>query len=261
MATYSGSQLVPITMKAPAQQTRFLHTKAKNKMSAGTTSTATKSTVTSSKQKVDKQKPVAVLRQILSSDAGSSDSSSANQTGTSAPQTKGSIPQPKTLTFQKPSEDDIAAYDLETVKAIRSNNLDLLRQLWCSGKSMNACNQFGESALHMACRRGYAKIVEFLLREVKVRTDRCDDFGRNPFHDALWTSVPNFDVVDLLIEYADPELLLLEDVRGNTPFAYARSDHSQQWITFLEERKDKLRNRIKGNAGAVVADEKIKVVG
>jgi len=126
---------------------------------------------------------------------------------------------------------------------------------------MNACNQFGESALHMACRRGYAKIVDFLLREVKVRTDRCDDFGRNPFHDALWTSVPNFDVVDLLIEYADPQLLLLEDVRGNTPFAYARSDHSQQWITFLEERQDKLRNRIKGNAGAVVADEKIKVVG
>ena len=214
-----------------------------------------------SKQKTDKEKPVNVLRQILSSDAGSSDSSSAAQTGSSAPQTKSSIPQLKTLTFQKPSEDDIAAYDLETVKAIRSNNLDQLRQLWCSGKSMNACNQFGESVLHMACRRGYSKIVEFLLREVKVRTDRCDDFGRNPFHDALWTSVPNFDVVDLLIEYANPALLLLEDVRGNTPFAYARRDHSEQWISFLEERRDKLIKRIKGDAGAVVVDEKIQVVG
>lgn len=248
-------------MKAPPQQTRFLHTKIKNKMSVGSTPTITNATVISSKQKVDKQKPVNVLRQILSPDAGSSDCSSAAQTGTSAPQTKASTPQLKTLTFQKPSEDDIAAYDLETVKAIRSNNLDQLRQLWSNGKSMNACNQFGESVLHMACRRGFANIVEFLLREVKVRSDRCDDFGRNPFHDALWTSVPNFDVVDLLIDYADPALLLLEDVRGNTPFAYARSNHSEQWVSFLEVRRDKLIKRIKGDTGAVFGDVKVEVVG
>lgn len=260
LATYSSTPLVPITMKAPSQQSRFIHTKAKNKMSVGTTPTVMKKTG-ASKDKSDKQKPANLLRQILSSDAGSSDSSSAPQTGTTSPQTKASIPQLKTLTFQKPSEDDIAAYDLETVKAIRSNNLDQLRQLWCSGKSMNACNQFGESVLHMACRRGYAKIVEFLLREVKVRSDRCDDFGRNPFHDALWTSVPNFDVVDLLIDYANPALLLLEDVRGNTPFAYARRDHCQQWISFLEERRDKLIKRIKADGGAVAVNEKIQVVG
>jgi ankyrin repeat protein len=224
-----------------------------------TTTTTSKPTVTSVKHVV-KLKPVNVLRKILSSDTGSSDSSSAAQTGASSPQTKSFTPQLKTLTFQKPSEEDVTAYDLETVKAIRANNLDQLRQLWCNGKSMNACNQFGESVLHMACRRGYDKIVEFLLLEVKVRTDRCDDFGRNPFHDALWTSVPNFNVVDLLIDYADPALLLSEDVRGNTPFAYARSDHSEQWIKFLEERREKLIKRIKGDNGAVVADEKIQVV-
>ena len=108
---------------------------------------------------------------------------------------------------------------------------------------MDACNQFGESVLHMACRRGYSKIVDFLLREVQVRTDRCDDFGRNPFHDALWTPTPNFDVVDLLIDYADPTLMLSEDVRGNTPFAYARCDHNNQWISFLEKRREMLVDR------------------
>jgi hypothetical protein len=83
-----------------------------------------------------------------------------------------------------------------------------------------------------------------LICEVKVRSDRCDDFGRNPFHDALWTSSPNLEVVDLLIDYADPTLLLAEDVRGNTPFAYARKEHTSKWIDFLEQRKTKLQNRV-----------------
>lgn len=260
LATYSSSHLVPITSKVPVQQSRFLHTKAKNKMSAGAKPSATTSTVAVGKPRVMRKKPVDVLRKILSSDASSSDSSSSAQTG-SAPQTEQPTSQAKTLTFQKPPEEDIAAYDLETVKAIRSNNLDKLRQLWCSGKSMDACNQFGESVLHMACRRGYAKIVEFLLCEVKVRSDRCDDFGRNPFHDALWTSTPNFEVVDLLIDYADPALLLSEDVRGNHPFAYARSNHSEKWIEFLEKRGEKLKNRFNAGAGDTVTATKIEVVG
>lgn len=257
-ATYPGNILVPITSKAPVQQTRFLHTKAKSKMSAGTTPSAARSTATVSKPKVTKQKPVDVLRKILSSDGSAS---APTQTGAAAPQVKAQTSQAKTLTFQKPPEEDIAAYDLETVKAIRSNNLEKLRQLWCSGKSMDACNQFGESVLHMACRRGYANIVEFLLREVKVRSDRCDDFGRNPFHDALWTSTPNFEVVDLLIEYADPALMLSEDVRGNHPFAYARSDHSERWIEFLEKRREKILKRFQGNAGDAKTATKVEIVG
>ena len=122
---------------------------------------------------------------------------------------------------------------------------------------MNACNQFGESVLHMACRRGYTKIVDFLLTEVKVRTDRCDDFGRNPFHDALWTPIPNFDVISLLIEYADPLLMLSEDVRGNTPFAYARQDHNEQWIIFLEKSKVIILNRINDTKDNSCTDDTI----
>lgn len=263
LATYTGNTLVPITSKAPFQQTRFLHTKAKSKMSAGTTPSAATSTTTVPKQKGKKPKPVDVLRKILSNTSSTAESVSAPaQTGAADPQTKAQTSQAKTLTFQKPPEEDIKAYDLETVKAIRSNNVDKLRQLWCSGKSMNACNQFGESVLHMACRRGYANIVGFLLREVKVRSDRCDDFGRNPFHDALWTSTPNFEVVDLLIEYADPALMLSEDVRGNHPFAYARSDHSEQWIDFLEKRREKIIKRFQGtNAGDATTATKVEIVG
>jgi hypothetical protein len=96
-------------------------------------------------------------------------------------------------------------------------------------------------------------MVSFLICDVKVRTDRCDDFGRNPFHDALWTSTPNLEVVDLLIDHADPALLLAEDVRGNTPFAYARKEHTSQWLDFLQQRKEKLQHRAATTAAAAAA--------
>lgn len=149
------------------------------------------------------------------------------------------------LSFRKPNEEDIAAYDIESVRAVRSSNLEQLQELHVGGKSLDACNPFGESLLHMACRRGDSAIVKFLLVDAGVKADRCDDFGRNPFHDALWTSTPNLDVVDLLIDHVadSPSLLLAEDVRGNTPFAYARREHDAKWIAFLEQRREKLRQR------------------
>jgi ankyrin repeat protein len=239
---YTGNNLVPlmaggrIALQMPIQPIHT-HTKAKK-----TTSTTMKSKLIPIKKKTTQQqkKPVDLLRSILHSSSSSSSSQLLSSSKTISEKKK------KILSFEKPSEEDIIAYDLETVKAVRTNNVELLRKLWSNGegKSMNACNQFGESVLHMACRRGYTKIVDFLLTEVKVRTDRCDDFGRNPFHDALWTPIPNFDVINLLIEYADPSLMLSEDVRGNTPFAYARQDHNEQWIIFLEKSKATILNRI-----------------
>mmetsp|Transcript_14001 Transcript_14001/g.26210 ORF Transcript_14001/g.26210 Transcript_14001/m.26210 type:complete len:225 (-) Transcript_14001:96-770(-) len=156
---------------------------------------------------------------------------------------KGDCHRPKK--FERPPEEDIAAYDVESVQAIRSNNLEKLRQMWLNGKRFDACNPSGESLIHMACRRGDLKVVSFLVCEVKVRTERCDDFGRNPFHDALWTSSPNMDVLDLLIDHADPTMLLAEDVRGSTPFDYARREHHAKWVEYLEQRKEKLQKHPK----------------
>jgi hypothetical protein len=255
------SRIVPITSKAASQQSRFAHTQAKSKMAAAPNQRTTLSTSAAS-TKSSKRKPVDVLRTIMSAHNGASSSSEIATEGKDDNASK-----EKTLTFQKPSEEDIAAYDIETVKGIRANNVELLRKLWESGKSMDACNQFGESLIHMACRRGYVKVLEFMLLEVKVRTERCDDFGRNPFHDAMWTPTPNFELMDLLIDHADPEMMLLEDVRGNTPFAYARADHGEQWISFLEKRKDKLLERLSGGTTksvvkeSPVKDSPVKVVG
>ena len=106
--------------------------------------------------------------------------------------------------------------------------------------SMNACNTFGESLLHMACRRGDVSIVRLLVNEFKVRVEVRDDYGRTPLHDACWTTTPNFEVMDVLMGAVEARLLLAEDVRGHTPFDYARREHWDKWIRFLEERKAKL---------------------
>jgi ankyrin repeat protein len=147
--------------------------------------------------------------------------------------------------FSKPSGEEIDAYDLDAVRAIRSGDLTKLKHLHMAGKNLNAANQFGESLLHMTCRRGNLAILSFMLREAKVRVDIRDDFGRNPLHDACWTTTPNFEVMDELIEHVDPDMFLSEDVRGSTPFDYVRSNHWEEWVKYLSERKERLQQRIR----------------
>jgi len=56
--------------------------------------------------------------------------------------------------------------------------------------------------------------------------------------------MPNFDVMDALLRYVPPDLLLSEDVRGHTPFHYARKEHWEQWLEFLKERQDLLLKQL-----------------
>lgn len=145
-----------------------------------------------------------------------------------------------TGSFVKPNEKDLSSYDTAVVGAVRSSNLVALKSIHKDGKSLDACNQFGESLLHMACRRGNPDVVRFMVEEAKVNVDVRDDYGRTVLHDATWTSRPNFDVMEILLKAIQPEMLLAEDVRGHTPFDYARKEHWAEWVDFLSERKEKI---------------------
>ena len=142
--------------------------------------------------------------------------------------------------FSRPTEDQLTAYDVHVVTAIRNSDIVKLKQLHRDGKPMNACNQFGESLFHMACRRGDVAIVKFMLACKDVKVDVRDDFGRTPLHDACWTTTPNFQVMEILLNVCGIELLLAEDVRGHSPFCYARREHWGLWVDFLSKHKDKL---------------------
>jgi len=144
--------------------------------------------------------------------------------------------------FVDPTKENIAAYNSVLIRAVQSNEVSLLRKLRNAGHPMHACNQFGESVLHMACRRGFTEIVRFFLTEANVSCKLRDDFGRTPLHDAFWSHKPNFCIVDMILDM-EPELLLLKDKRGFMPLEYVRMEHWSKWNNFIDEREAKLIHR------------------
>jgi len=148
--------------------------------------------------------------------------------------------------FLPPTASMLEAYNTEILDAVRSNNLERAKCLYRDGKfkhGCNACNRFGESILHIACRRGHLEMVRFLVEEVGLSCITIrDDYHRTPLHDAFWTSKASPDVVAFLLKQPYvTELLLCKDKRGFTPLDYSRGEDRGKWLRFLWERRSELR--------------------
>ena len=137
--------------------------------------------------------------------------------------------------FLNVTEAHLEAYDQDKIQAIRRNDIKYLCSLKNQGHSFQGCNRFGESLLHLACRRSSKDMIRFLLYECSVSPRVKDDFGRTPLHDVCWRKEPNFEVFDLILD-AEPELLLIPDNRGNIPLDYVRREHWGYWIHYLAVR-------------------------
>lgn len=134
--------------------------------------------------------------------------------------------------FLEYTQEQFAAYDHAVTGAVRSDDVNALRELFRKGKTMQCSNKFGESIVHMACRKGSLPVIRFLLGEANVSLRVRDDFGRTPIHDACWASRPSFEAIQMLIR-KEPDLLLLADRRGNTPLSYVRMEKWGVWCDFL----------------------------
>lgn len=132
-------------------------------------------------------------------------------------------------------------YDHEVINAIRSNDVTCLQRLHAGGANLECGNRFGETLIHLACRRSSTALVAFLINEAGVSLRVRDDYGRTPLHDACWRVKPDLDLLDMLLDLA-PELLMLSDKRGHTPLCYARREHWDILIPFLEEKTAKFRS-------------------
>lgn len=137
----------------------------------------------------------------------------------------------------KPTELQQASYGTKLVEAVRKVDPLLLRRLLQAGLSRNPCNAFGESLLHMVCRRGDIELLREMLNagsSVQV----ADDYGRTPLHDACWTTTPNFDIITEILN-VDIRLFRILDCRGASPLSYIKKENWVQWIQFFHSTINK----------------------
>jgi len=156
--------------------------------------------------------------------------------------------------FPPLTEENLNGYSIDVVSAIRDEDISTLQALHSSGRSLSCCNRFGESILHMACRRGFTSIVKFLVEETGVSVRITDDCGRTPLHDALWNRDCKFEIFNILVKI-DPALLFVSDKRGHTPFAYARKDKWDNWIRHINSIKGELMDSLDCNVMELFREE------
>ena len=143
----------------------------------------------------------------------------------------------------------IAAFSNEIVKAVRNKDLAAVQALHQKNNTntttratLQCCNKFGESIVHMACRQSSPEVLAYLMHTANVSIRVCCDSGRTPLHDACWTTSPNFDIIILLLEQC-PDLLKVTDKRGFTPLSYVPRDKWGEWCDFLEQNADLIKCR------------------
>lgn len=136
-----------------------------------------------------------------------------------------------------PSELQQASYHIYMAGLVAKNDVATFQQVMLSGLvAPNPCNRFGESILHMVCRRGRCDMLHVML-QAGASIHVIDDFGRTPLVDACWASEPAFDVVKVLLDI-DARLVNMCDLRGAPPLSYIPKKDYRAWIMFLDSVKD-----------------------
>lgn len=133
-----------------------------------------------------------------------------------------------------PSPLQLASFGTELVRAIHHSDVPKLSELLRTGLSPNPCNQFRDSIVDLVCKKANAPVFRCLVEhgcDLRV----CDGFGRTPLHHCCWAA--NFcpDIASIILQ-TDPQQLLMEDKRGQTPLEYVRAEQAADWIAFLEDR-------------------------
>eukprot|EP00554_Chaetoceros_debilis_P005540 CAMPEP_0194073192 /NCGR_PEP_ID=MMETSP0149-20130528/705_1 /TAXON_ID=122233 /ORGANISM="Chaetoceros debilis, Strain MM31A-1" /LENGTH=312 /DNA_ID=CAMNT_0038753169 /DNA_START=128 /DNA_END=1066 /DNA_ORIENTATION=- len=141
---------------------------------------------------------------------------------------------PESSFFEPNTDGNIEGYTTDILNAVRSQDVEKLEKLRSQGHPMQCRNKFGESILHLACRRGFFKVVDFLVNVAKISINIRDDYGRTPLHDACWVIKPDFDLITILIR-SSPDLILIRDKRGFLPLQYVKKDQYAEWCDYLKK--------------------------
>jgi hypothetical protein len=142
----------------------------------------------------------------------------------------------QTAYYNTPTALQQASYHSYLIDFIRTKDVKTFESLISSGISPNPCNIYGESLVHLLCRRGEAELLSVLVQN-GCTFQVSDDYGRTPLHDACWASTPQLGIVEMILQQ-DVNLFHMMDSRGALPLAYVGKDQESAWIEFLESKKD-----------------------
>jgi ankyrin repeat protein len=83
----------------------------------------------------------------------------------------------QTAYFNQPTTYQQACYGAKVADVIRQGDVKTLRAMMLGGMSPNPCNVYGESLVHMTCRRGNDDLLRVLIA-AGVNLQVSDDYGR-----------------------------------------------------------------------------------
>ena len=137
----------------------------------------------------------------------------------------------------------VAAWTNELTAAVRAHNLKELQAMHKQGHRLQACNQFGESIVHLTVRRGTPEILSFLLHEAGVSMRVCCENGRTPLHDAAWSlnDDPKSYQKMMILLAESPMQLFITDKRGFTPLQYVPRARWAECNEFMQKQYAKGR--------------------
>ena len=138
--------------------------------------------------------------------------------------------------FHQCTQMQMEYYDRDAIEAIHNRDIETLRVWHAKGRPLQTSSPFGDTLLHIACRRGYLDVVTFLVKEASVSLWVQDEQGRTPLHVGCHSSEPWFDLVDFIVQQ-DPDLLFVADARGSMPLDYAPRESWADWIAFLNKKE------------------------
>lgn len=145
--------------------------------------------------------------------------------------------------FLETKPEYVAAWTNDITKAVRDHNLKALEEMHLRGERLQACNQFGESIVHLCVRRGTPEILRFLLQDAGVSMRVCCENGRTPVHDAAWclNDNPKSYQMLMILMAESPMQLHITDKRGFTPLSYVPRARWAECNRFLDKQYAKGR--------------------
>lgn len=148
----------------------------------------------------------------------------------------------KELMVQIPMNNETYTSYAAIANSVRTGDLSAVIEHVEGGNTLQCCNKFQETAIHLVCRRGQEKILKYML-DSDVSPCIQDDNGRTPLHELAWASTPNFEMVKAIL-LSSPDLLYVKDKRGSTPLSFVGRTNWEPWNEFLQAHRDILPPKV-----------------